>query len=111
MKIAFITAMPEELRAVTCHMDAPTTVQIGQYNACSGTFSGHDIFALESGMGFDNAARAALTLLSTMRPDILISAGFCGGISTDLDVGAVVVATTPAGAAGAVSNQGHGNAR
>jgi adenosylhomocysteine nucleosidase len=93
MKIAFITAMPEEFRAVTCHMDAPTTLRIGEYKACRGTFTNHDICVLESGMGFDNAARAAETLLRTVRPDILISAGFCGGIAPDLGVGAVVLAT------------------
>jgi adenosylhomocysteine nucleosidase len=93
MKIAFIVAMPEEFRAVTCHMDALTTLRIGQYKACTGTFTNHDIFVLESGMGFDNAARAAETLIGTVWPDILISAGFCGGIAPDLGVGAVVLAT------------------
>jgi len=93
MKIAFITAMPQEFRAVTCCLEAPATVRIGQYVACRGTASCHDIVVLESGMGYDNATRATETLSSEVRPDILISAGFCGGVEPDLGVGAVVVAT------------------
>jgi len=93
MKIAFITAMPEEFRAVTCHLETPAMLRIGDYKACRGNVLHHDIWALESGMGFDNAASAAETLLRTVRPDILISAGFCGGIAPELSVGAVVVAT------------------
>lgn len=93
MRIAFIAAMPEEFRTVACHLEAPARTVIGRYKASSGTASGHDVVVLESGMGFDNAAKAAETLISSMRPDIVVSAGFCGGIAPGLEVGAVVVAT------------------
>ncbi|MEI6206886.1 MAG: hypothetical protein WCP20_08890 [Desulfuromonadales bacterium] len=93
MNIAFIVAMPEEFRSVICHVGSPVSMRIGQYKACSGTFAGHDIMVLQSGMGFDNAAKGAATLIGVVRPDIVISAGFCGGIAPDLGVGDVVVAT------------------
>lgn len=93
MKIAFITAMPEEFRAVSCHIDAPATVIIGQFRACSGAVSGHDVVVVESGMGCDNASRATEALLRTALPDILVSAGFCGAIASGPGVGDVVVAT------------------
>ncbi|MDD5286928.1 MAG: 5'-methylthioadenosine/S-adenosylhomocysteine nucleosidase [Desulfuromonadaceae bacterium] len=93
MNIAFIAAMPEEFRAVACHLDTPETVRIGQYKGCSGTASGHNIVVLESGMGFDNATRGTRTLLNEIRPDILVSTGFCGGIAPNLVVGDVVLAT------------------
>ncbi len=93
MKIAFMCAMPEEYRAVASHLDAPVTLSLGRYKACGGSTSCHDVVLLETGMGFDNAARAAETVISNLRPDILISAGFCGGITPGLNVGAVVVAT------------------
>lgn len=93
MKIAFITAMREEFRAVDCHLGSSASLRIGSYRGRSGAVSGHDIVVIESGMGLENAAKGTRALLETTRPDILISAGFCGGIAPDLDVGAVVVAT------------------
>jgi adenosylhomocysteine nucleosidase len=45
-------------------------------------------------MGFDNAVRGAEAIIREARPDMLISTGFCGGISPDLTVGDVVVATS-----------------
>lgn len=93
MKIAFITAMPEEFRAVIRLLDTPATVRIGRYKTCSGIASGHDMVAIESGMGFDNAAEATETLIREVHPEIIISAGFCGGIEPDLGVGDLVVAT------------------
>lgn len=93
MKIAFITAMPEEFRAVSRHLKTPFRGQFGRYKGCSGTVADHDVVVIESGIGFDNAARGTEALIREVRPDVLISAGFCGGIAPDLGVGAVVVAT------------------
>lgn len=93
MKIAFVTAMREEFRAVASLLDASATLRIGSCRGCSGSAAGHDIVIIEAGMGLENAALATRALLETIRPDILISAGFCGGIAPDLDVGTVVVAT------------------
>ena len=44
-------------------------------------------------MGFDNATKAAKDLVHEAHPEMIISAGFCGGISAELQVGDVVVAT------------------
>lgn len=105
MQIAFIAAMPEEFGAVTRCLDASVTVPIGSYKAHRGSASGHDVVVLESGMGFENAARATVALLRVLQPDILISAGFCGGIATDLGVGAVVVATRLVMVSGEAANE------
>jgi adenosylhomocysteine nucleosidase len=66
--------------------------QLGMYR--SGRFSaqGHEFVLIESGMGFDNAARAAEALVGDSRPDLLISTGLCGAITPELQVGDVVVA-------------------
>jgi adenosylhomocysteine nucleosidase len=93
MKLAFICAMPEEFRAVACNLKDAARVPIGHYIVGSGNFAGHDVMVVESGMGFDNAARATETLLGYKRPDVLISVGFCGGIAPELGVGDVIVAT------------------
>lgn len=92
MQIAVITAMPEEFRAVEACLGAGTNLRPGRLRAKKFQFRSHDILLVESGMGFDNAARAAGEIISEAAPDLLISAGFCGGIAEELRVGDIVVA-------------------
>jgi len=92
MKIAVITAMPEESRAVADGLGSAGKRQMGEISACRFNFAGHLILLAESGMGFDNAAMAAKALIHDGAPDLLISTGFCGGIDPELLSGDVVVA-------------------
>ncbi len=92
MKIAVITAMPEEYRAVADCLGTATAAQVGELRAGRFSLAGHEFLLVESGMGFDNAARAAEMLVRDCQPDLLVSAGFCGGIATELLAGDVVVA-------------------
>jgi adenosylhomocysteine nucleosidase len=92
MQITIITAMPEEFRAVEACLGAGTNLRQGALRAKKFQFGTHDVLLVESGMGFDNAARAAGAIISEAVPDLLISAGFCGGIAAELRVGDVVVA-------------------
>jgi adenosylhomocysteine nucleosidase len=92
MKIAVITAMPEEFRAAADSLGTETEAQVGEFRAGRFTLAGHEVLLVESGMGFHNAAKAAEVLVREDRPDLLISAGFCGGIAPELLAGDVVVA-------------------
>lgn len=92
MEIVIIAAMPEEFRAVAACLGAGKTIRLGRLRAQKFNFAKHGILLVESGMGFDNAARTAGMIISEAAPDLLISAGFCGGIATELQVGDVVVA-------------------
>ncbi|MFZ2951341.1 MAG: hypothetical protein WA003_17840 [Desulfuromonadaceae bacterium] len=92
MKIAVITAMPEEYRAVADSLGTATAVQVGTLRAGRFSLAGHEFLLVESGMGFHNAAKAAEMLIRDNRPDLLVSAGFCGGIAPDLLAGDVIVA-------------------
>ena len=92
MKIGIITAMPEEFRAVAGSLGVATAAQIGTFRAGRFSLYGHEFLLVESGMGFGNAARAAEMLIRDTHPDLLISAGFCGGITPELLTGDVVVA-------------------
>ncbi|HIJ95372.1 MAG TPA: hypothetical protein HPP94_06485 [Desulfuromonadales bacterium] len=94
MNIAIITALPQEFRAVRSCLGPGVAVQIGGFKALSIQSAGHEFLLLESGMGFDNATRATQALVAANRPDLIISAGYCGGIAPELHVGGVVVATT-----------------
>jgi adenosylhomocysteine nucleosidase len=93
MNIALIAAMPEEFRALARCLERGEPVGTNGLKGCRCRAAGHDILLVESGMGFDNAARAAKAVIEATRPDLLISAGFCGGINPELRVGDVVVAT------------------
>lgn len=92
MKIGVITAMPEEFGAVARSLPPGAAMQLAGLKALSCQAAGHDFMLLESGIGFDNAARAAETVVRETRPDLLISVGFCGGIAPELQTGDVVVA-------------------
>lgn len=92
MKIAVITAMPEEYRAVAESLGTATAAQVGTLRAGRFSRAGHEFLLVESGMGFLNAAKAAEMLIRDARPDLLISAGFCGGIAPEFLAGDVVVA-------------------
>jgi len=93
MKIGIITAMPEETQAVVRAIGGARKMQIGRLAVQQGQLAGHDIVITEAGMGFDNAARTAEKLLQHAGPDLIISAGFCGGVAAELLVGDIVVAT------------------
>lgn len=93
MKIGIITAMPEETQSVIRAIAGARKAQIGGLAVRHGSLAGHEIVIVEAGMGFNNAATAADKLVHAFRPDMIISVGFCGGVSAELHVGDIVVAT------------------
>ena len=93
MKIGIITAMPEETGAIIRALHQTQKNRTGGRTLLHAQFSGHEIVIAEAGMGFDNATAAARQLISELRPDLMVSAGFCGGIAAELRVGDVVLAT------------------
>jgi adenosylhomocysteine nucleosidase len=93
MKIGIITAMPEETRAIIRALHQTQKIRTGGRTLHHAQLSGHEIVIAEAGMGFDNATVAARQLISELSPDLMVSAGFCGGISAELQVGDAVVAT------------------
>lgn len=93
MNIAIITAIPEELKAVRAGLKATSAGIIQGISVWHGTENSHQILATASGMGFENAGRCAAAVIRGWSPDLIISAGFCGGLSEELCVGDTVVAT------------------
>jgi adenosylhomocysteine nucleosidase len=105
MKIAIITAMPEETRALLKRFASAKKCACGNLKAYGFDFGSHKIILCEGGIGFENAARAAETIIRETGPDMLVSSGFCGGIAPDLKVGDVVVATTVAVVSGTLAEE------
>ncbi len=93
MKIGIITAMPEETRSVVLALGDTKKLLIGGRCLRQGYVAEHEIIIVEAGMGFKNATAAVEKLVQEAHLDLLVSAGFCGGISAELRVGDVVVAT------------------
>lgn len=91
MNIAIITAMPEESRTILKKGGQVEKFILGGRTACRCRIAGHDITLVESGMGMLNAGWAA-TALAAEAPDLLVSAGFGGGVLPGLKVGDTVVA-------------------
>lgn len=91
MNVAIVTAMPEETRAVLQGARNRKMNLINGRHTCRCCITGHDIVLVEAGMGLLNAGWAA-TLVADEKPDLIISAGFGGGILSGLSVGDVVMA-------------------
>lgn len=93
MKIGIITAMPEETAAIVRAVQQIRKIRSGQLIVRQARIAGHEIYLIEAGMGFANATTAARQMIEELRPDLILSAGFCGGITEGLRVGDVVLAS------------------
>lgn len=91
MKIGIITAMPEEAQAILKNAEGVQKARQGERSVFSCRIAGHEITLVEAGMGMLNAGWAA-TVLALQTPDLMISAGFGGGVLPGLKVGDVVMA-------------------
>lgn len=91
MKIAVIGAMEEEVEALRSAIEHPKTTVIANSEYTEGTYAGHDVVLLKSGIGKVNAAMSTSILLQQFSPDVVINTGSAGGFDTSLDVGAIVI--------------------
>ncbi len=86
-KIAVIFAFYWELRPLARRMGIsffksfPTVI----------TAEGGNVMLARSGMGAGRAADMAEDIIKDFRPDLMISAGFCGALVKDLKIGDVIV--------------------
>jgi adenosylhomocysteine nucleosidase len=93
MRIGIITAMPEETQAIVRALQHAQKIRTGERTMYQAQHCGHEVVVAEAGMGFANATEGARRFMGELRPDLVISAGFCGGISAELQVGDTVLAT------------------
>lgn len=92
MKIGIIAAMPEEASTIVRCASSPVKEIIGNRTCYRFLYCEHEVCVMQGGMGFDNAARSAETMIDSFAPDLLVSAGFCGGVASELLVGDIAVA-------------------
>ena len=91
MKIAVIGAMEQEVEALRLAIGSPKTTVIANSEYTEGTYAGHEIVLLKSGIGKVNAAMSTTILLQHFKPDAVINTGSAGGFDESLEVGAVVI--------------------
>lgn len=91
MKIAVIGAMEQEVEALRLAIENPTTTVIANSEFTEGTYAGHEVVLLKSGIGKVNAAMSTTILLQHFNPDAVINTGSAGGFDAELEVGAVVI--------------------
>lgn len=91
MKIAVIGAMEEEVELLRNTLENTSKQTIANSEYTEGTYAGHDIILLKSGIGKVNAAMSTAILLDEYKPDVVINTGSAGGYDENLEVGAIVI--------------------
>jgi len=91
-RLAIVSAMHEELRALLPSLHQPRTVHIASRRIHAGTFEGLPVVMALSGIGKVAAAATATILLTEFDADAVVLTGVAGGIGRGVRVGDVVVA-------------------
>jgi adenosylhomocysteine nucleosidase len=90
--IGLVAAMPEEFMPLLRMAGKYKRERIGGFDAYRFSFGDEKLLLVRSGMGLENAAAATEFLINDGKPGFLIHFGFCGGITTGLRMGDIVVA-------------------
>lgn len=90
--ILILSAMPEELAAITDSVDRPTVHRSGGRQITQGTISGHPVTLAFSRWGKVAAASTAAHLVTALRPSHVVFTGIAGALRDDLSIGDVVFA-------------------
>ncbi|MGQ4527772.1 5'-methylthioadenosine/S-adenosylhomocysteine nucleosidase [Dermabacteraceae bacterium P13136] len=92
--IAILTAMPEEAAPFLSALTDPQPLTDSPLPAVTGKLSGRATCVVTTGIGTARASLAATWAALTLRPDAIISAGSCGGLGKEVQVGDVVIGET-----------------
>jgi adenosylhomocysteine nucleosidase len=88
--IAFVCAMPMELRPLTKRLDLEKA-ELGGGPARTGTLDGRDVVAVVTGMGTELAAAGIRRLLDAVTPALVLVVGITGAVDDDTPIGAMVL--------------------
>lgn len=96
MKIGIIGAMEEEIKVLKETLQNVTTWEQAQHLFLAGTYHGHEVIVVRSGVGKVLAALTTTILIHQYGVNAVINTGSAGGIGKGLKVGDVVVASQTA---------------
>jgi len=91
--IAILVAVRQELKPILRRADANHTVRQEHLDFYEGTLAGQPVALLALGIGKECARIAAEMTARCYRPDLIISAGFGGGLQSYVQDGDIVVGT------------------
>lgn len=91
--IAILVAVRQELRPILHRADANHVVRQEHLDFHEGTLAGQPVALLALGIGKECARMAAEITIRCYRPDLVISAGFGGGLQPHVQDGDIVVGT------------------
>lgn len=91
--IAILVAVKQELRPILSRADASHVVRQEHLDFYEGTLAGQPVALLALGVGKECARIAAEMTIKCYRPDLVISAGFGGGLQDDVRDGDIVIGT------------------
>lgn len=92
MKIGIIAAMEQELKLLVEHLENKKEETVLSNTYYTGTFAGHDLVLVQSGVGKVMAAMSVAILVETFGVDAIINTGSAGAVAEGLNIGDVVVA-------------------
>lgn len=90
-RVGFVCPMDCEMAAVTRLFDESCTETVCGHAFTTGTLAGVPAVAVRCGVGKVFAASAAQTMILRYAPDLVITTGIAGNLSSDLAIGDVVV--------------------
>ena len=91
-RLAIVSAMHEELRALLPSLQDPRTLAIAGRTFHTGTMHGHPVVLVLSGIGKVAVATTASLLITELEAGAIVLTGVAGGIGRGVRVGDVVVA-------------------
>ncbi|NJD91695.1 MAG: hypothetical protein FIA91_09305 [Geobacter sp.] len=92
--ICIICAIPQETRQLLAKFPQKGCCKVAGFKSWQAASAKHSITIIESGIGRENATRAATAAFLNIKPDYVINGGFCGALTADLQVGDIVTANT-----------------
>lgn len=92
MNVSVFYSFPQELAPLRRQVCAvPATAS--PCKTLQATYRSHGLTFFEAGMGQKAAGKALLHQMAGQKPDLVISAGFCGALAQGIPIGTVVLAT------------------
>ena len=91
MKIAVISAMQEELNRIVNRINVTNETRIGNRTFYEGEFNDHQVVSVFSHWGKVAASMTTTILLTVFKVDKIIFTGVAGSISSDLNIGDIVI--------------------
>lgn len=92
MKIVFIAADRMEFPGILRHATAIRRVDLPVDWVRAAFLNGNEVLLAANGIGHVRAAAATKTAIAAFGPNAVVSTGFCGALSTALDIGEIAIA-------------------